>query len=71
MKREGARAKTCLYTVTEDFGFVIDFLPGSENVLVVSPCSGHGFKHSAGVGLLAKQMVTGEETFTTTHPFRF
>lgn len=71
VKREGARAKTCLYTVTEDFGFVIDYLPGTDNVLVVSPCSGHGFKHSAGIGLLASQIVTGRDPFTDIHPFRF
>jgi len=71
IRREGARAKTCLYTVTEDFGFVIDFLPENENVLVVSPCSGHGFKHSAGIGLLAKQLVLGEEPFADPSAFRF
>jgi len=68
---DGARAKTCLYAVTEDFGFVIDFLPGSENVVVVSPCSGHGFKHSAGIGLLAKQLATGEEPYADVSPFKF
>lgn len=71
IRREGARAKTCLYTVTEDFGFVIDFLPGTDNVLVVSPCSGHGFKHSAGIGLLAKQLVLGEGPFADVSKFRF
>ncbi|REJ76065.1 MAG: N-methyl-L-tryptophan oxidase [Acidobacteria bacterium] len=65
------KIKTCLYTVTEDFGFVVDFLPGSANILVVSPCSGHGFKHSAGIGQLAKQMVLGEEPFTDVSRFRF
>ncbi|MCO6512107.1 MAG: N-methyl-L-tryptophan oxidase [Aridibacter famidurans] len=71
IRREGARAKTCLYTVTPDFGFVIDFLPDADNVLVVSPCSGHGFKHSAGIGLLAKQMVSGEEPYANVSKFRF
>jgi sarcosine oxidase len=71
IRQNGSRSKTCLYTVTDDFGFVIDFLPGNENVLVVSPCSGHGFKHSAGVGLLAKQMVTGVSAFTDVAPFSF
>lgn len=70
ISRDGARSKTCLYTVTPDFGFVIDFLPGSDDVLVVSPCSGHGFKHSAGVGLLATQLVSGEKPFADISPFR-
>ena len=41
---------TCLYTVTPDFGFVIDSHPDSDRVLIVAPCSGHGFKHSPAVG---------------------
>jgi sarcosine oxidase len=41
---------TCLYTVTPDFGFVIDTHPDSERVLIVAPCSGHGFKHSPAIG---------------------
>lgn len=67
---EGAIAKTCLYTVTEDFGFVIDWLPDFENVLVISACSGHGFKHSAGIGALAKQLLCDEEPFTDISKFR-
>ena len=41
---------TCLYTVTPDLHFLIDRHPRNERVLVVPPCSGHGFKHSAGIG---------------------
>ena len=44
------RAATCLYTVTPDAGFVIDRHPESDAVIVVSVCSGHGFKHSAAIG---------------------
>jgi sarcosine oxidase len=44
------RAMSCLYTVTPDFGFVIDTHPDSKRVLIVSPCSGHGFKHSPAIG---------------------
>jgi sarcosine oxidase len=44
------KTAVCLYTVTPDFGFVIDQHPGSERVMVASPCSGHGFKHSAAIG---------------------
>src|SRR4029077_17052199 len=54
------RAVTCLYTVTPDFGFVIDRHPDWERVLVASPCSGHGFKHSAAIGeALAERVTTG------------
>ena len=55
------RSAVCLYTVTPDFGFVIDRHPASERVLIVSPCSGHGFKHSAAIGeALAQSIVDGE-----------
>jgi len=54
------RAVTCLYTVTPGFGFLIDRHPDWENVLVASPCSGHGFKHSAAIGeALAERAATG------------
>src|SRR6266496_600861 len=54
------RATTCLYTVTPDFGFVIDAHPDFERVLVASPCSGHGFKHSAAIGeALAQRVIDG------------
>ena len=52
------KAATCLYTVTPDFGFVIDTLPGAERVIVASPCSGHGFKHSAAIGEALAERVT-------------
>jgi sarcosine oxidase len=54
------KAATCLYTVTPDFGFVIDALPGADRVIVASPCSGHGFKHSAAIGeALAQRVMDG------------
>ena len=51
------RAMSCLYTVTPDFGFVIDAHPDSKRMIIVSPCSGHGFKHSAAVGEVLAQMA--------------
>ena len=63
------RAVTCLYTVTPGFGFLIDRHPDWENVLVASPCSGHGFKHSAAIGeALAERVVTGTSRLDLT-PF--
>jgi sarcosine oxidase len=54
------RAAACKYTVTPDFGFVIDRHPDSERVWFASACSGHGFKHSAAVGeALAEVTLTG------------
>jgi len=47
---ECAKSAVCLYTCTEDTRFIVDALPGADNIIVVSPCSGHGFKHSAAIG---------------------
>lgn len=51
------KAVACLYTATSDFGFAIDRFPGYENVILASPCSGHGFKHSAAVGEVLAQLA--------------
>jgi sarcosine oxidase len=53
-------AKTCLYTNTPDGDFIIDRLPGAENVIVASPCSGHGFKFAPVIGeILADLALNG------------
>jgi sarcosine oxidase len=57
------RTAVCAYTVTPDSRFVIDRLPSAPNVVVASPCSGHGFKHSAAIGeALAQLATTGRST---------
>lgn len=43
-------AQTCLYTQAPDVGFVVDRHPESERIVLVSACSGHGFKHSPAIG---------------------
>ena len=43
-------AKTCLYTVTPDHDFIVDRVPDAANVIVASPCSGHGFKFAPVLG---------------------
>ena len=55
------KSAACLYTSTADYGFVIDKHPDDENIIVASPCSGHGFKHSAAIGeVLAELVVDGK-----------
>lgn len=46
------RAKVCLYTQVDKARFIIDRHPALDRVIVASPCSGHGFKHSAAIGEL-------------------
>ncbi|MGB1519090.1 MAG: FAD-dependent oxidoreductase, partial [Limisphaerales bacterium] len=50
----------CPYTVTPDFGFLIDRHPVARDVWVASPCSGHGFKHSAAVGEILAEVSIGQ-----------
>lgn len=57
-------ADVCMYTVTADEHFVIDYHPESERIVIASPCSGHGFKHSAAVGeTLAQLALDGGSEF--------
>lgn len=51
------RALACLYTVTPDAGFVVDTMPGNESAVIVSACSGHGFKHSAALGEAVAELI--------------
>jgi sarcosine oxidase len=53
------KSVSCLYTATPDFRFVIDRHPEMPNVIVASPCSGHGFKHSAAIGEALAALATG------------
>ena len=54
-------AASCLYTVTPDSNFVIDVHPDNDRVIIASPCSGHGFKHSAAIGeALAELVIDGK-----------
>jgi sarcosine oxidase len=55
---QAVQTTACLYTVTPDRSFIIDRHPGMDSVLVVSACSGHGFKHSAGIGEAAAELLT-------------
>ena len=53
-------AASCLYTATPDSNFVIDVHPNNDRIIIASPCSGHGFKHSAAIGeALAEQVIDG------------
>ncbi len=51
------KALACMYTATPDFQFWIARDPVRRNVIVVSACSGHGFKHSAAIGEIGAEMA--------------
>lgn len=60
LEPEPMRTISCLYTTTRGSRFVIDRHPDHANVLIVSACSGHGFKHSAAIGeAVAETIVDG------------
>lgn len=52
------KSATCMYTCTDDTHFVVDTLPGEPRVIVASPCSGHGFKHSPAIGEGIAELLT-------------
>ena len=59
----------CLYTNTPDDHFLIDHHPDSSDIIVASPCSGHGFKHSTALAEAMVQLaLTGQSTLDLT-PF--
>lgn len=52
------RSVACIYTSTPDGDFLIARAPENDRLLLVSACSGHGFKHSAGLGeAVARSLV--------------
>ena len=49
----------CLYTNTPDEHFWLDRHPMHANVIVASPCSGHGFKFAPVIGEIVADLVEG------------
>jgi sarcosine oxidase len=66
---EVVRASVCIYTNTPDLHFVIDVHPQNENVLIVSACSGHGFKFASAIGEAASQWALNAERRLDISPF--
>jgi monomeric sarcosine oxidase len=51
---------TCLYTMTSDEHFIVDFHPESQRIALAAGLSGHGFKFTAVLGeLLIGMLKTG------------
>jgi sarcosine oxidase len=58
-------AKTCMYTLTPDQDFLLDLHPRYPQVVIASPCSGHGFKFASVMGEIIADLATDG---TTRHP---
>jgi sarcosine oxidase len=54
------RLTACHYTLTPDEHFIIDRLPDAPQVVIASPCSGHGFKFGSVFGEVLADMTTGQ-----------
>lgn len=59
-----SKSAVCMYTNTPDEDFIIDHHPDHPNIIIASPCSGHGFKFSSLTGkLLADLVLKGHSEF--------
>jgi sarcosine oxidase len=58
--------RICLYTMTPDEHFIVDTHPAHRQVVIASPCSGHGFKFSTLIGkMLADLALSGSTPYDT------
>lgn len=63
------RSAVCMYTNTPNERFIIDRHPAYRNLIVASPCSGHGFKFSSIVGRILRDLALDQETGFDLSPF--
>ena len=63
------KTATCLYTNAFGANFIIDRVPDMPDTIVVSACSGHGFKHSAAIGEAVATMAVSGQTPQVIRPF--
>jgi len=64
-----ARSAVCCYTNTPDGHFVIDRHPDHAQVVVVSACSGHGFKFASVIGELVADFAEDVNVHDSLAPF--
>jgi sarcosine oxidase len=55
--RHVVRSAVCLYTNTPDEYFIVDVHPESPRIVVLSACSGHGFKFAPVTGDIAADLL--------------
>jgi sarcosine oxidase len=61
--------RACIFTNTPDEHFVLDRHPAHPQVVLASPCSGHGYKFCSVVGEVLADLATGDGT--TRHEIGF
>jgi sarcosine oxidase len=52
--------RTCMFTNTVDEHFVIDRHPACPQVILASPCSGHGYKFCSVIGEILAELASGD-----------
>jgi glycine/D-amino acid oxidase-like deaminating enzyme len=62
-------ADVCLYTNTPDGHFIVDRHPGHGQVMLVSACSGHGFKFAPAVGEMVADLLLEDASAFDLAPF--
>lgn len=62
-------SSVCIFTNTPDHDFIIDFHPEHRQVLISSPCSGHGFKFASAIGELQADLITSGKSRFDLAPF--
>lgn len=67
---EVMHAQTCRYTTTPDHEFIIDQHPEHAQILIGSPCSGHGFKFGVLIGSILADLAERGATSHTIERFR-
>lgn len=63
-------SRVCLYTNTPDHHFLIDTHPAHREIVLASPCSGHGFKFASVVGEILTDMAMDRPSRFDLTPFR-
>lgn len=61
--------RTCIFTNTPDEHFVLDRHPQYPQVIIASPCSGHGYKFCSVIGEIIADLASGDGT--TRHEIGF
>jgi len=62
--------KVCIYTMTPDEDFIIDLMPEAPQIVVASPCSGHGFKFASAMGEILADLAMDIKSPFDLSPFR-
>ena len=69
LKPQFSHSTVCMYTNTPDEHFIIDFHPQHNNIIIGSPCSGHGFKFSSLTGKILADMAIEKRVPFDLKPF--